>query len=132
MAAFGAVFLGREKMIESEEWVRIPGFERYWISNLGNVVREGRAQILKLDYSGRPRHPYRSVRLYDGLGGVKKLLLHRLVYRSFRGEVADGMQVDHIDRDRNNNRLSNLRCITAEENLSRRVFSEAVSEELSF
>ena len=42
--------------------------------------------------------------------------LHRLVWETFNGEISEGMQIDHIDGNPENNRLDNLRCVTAKEN----------------
>lgn len=42
--------------------------------------------------------------------------LHRLVWETFNGEIPEGMQIDHIDGNPENNRLDNLRCVTAKEN----------------
>lgn len=42
---------------------------------------------------------------------------HRLAWILFYGKFADG-EIDHIDRDRSNNRISNLRCVTRRENAS--------------
>lgn len=38
--------------------------------------------------------------------------VHRLIYEHFFGNIPDGMVIDHIDRDRSNNRLSNLRLLS--------------------
>lgn len=42
--------------------------------------------------------------------------LHRLVWETFNGEIPEGMQIDHIDGNPENNKLDNLRCVTAKEN----------------
>jgi hypothetical protein len=41
---------------------------------------------------------------------------HRLVYLITKGPIPDGMDVDHIDRDRRNNAPYNLRLATKAEN----------------
>jgi len=38
-----------------------------------------------------------------------KYLLHRLIWTMFKGTIPDGMWVDHIDQDKWNNRIENLR-----------------------
>jgi len=45
-------------------------------------------------------------------------LLHRLVYELFVGEIPKGYEIDHIDNDRTNNRIDNLRIVTHKENLN--------------
>lgn len=44
--------------------------------------------------------------------------VHRLVYETFIGEIPDGYEIDHINNIRNDNRLSNLRCVTHTENMN--------------
>ena len=39
-------------------------------------------------------------------------LFHRIVYEAFNGPIPQGMTIDHIDQDKANNRLSNLRLAT--------------------
>ena len=44
--------------------------------------------------------------------------IHRLVWETFNGEIPEGMVIDHIDGNRSNNALSNLRLVTQSENMS--------------
>ena len=60
---------------------------------------------------------YRSSTGYVRLDtGIKHILVHRLVYEAFVGEIPEGMQIDHINTIRTDNRLENLRCVTCKEN----------------
>jgi len=52
------------------------------------------------------------------IGGVQ-YLKHRVVWAIHTGEwPPEDMVIDHIDGDRKNNRISNLRCVTQKENVS--------------
>ena len=46
---------------------------------------------------------------------------HRLVWEYHNGPVPDGMDVEHIDRDRTNCKLSNLRLATRSQNMQNTV-----------
>lgn len=50
--------------------------------------------------------------------GVRKCLsVHKFVWEYFNGPVEEGKVLDHIDGDRSNNRLDNLRAVTQRENI---------------
>jgi hypothetical protein len=55
---------------------------------------------------------YLSVHL-DG----RTILLHRLIWKLFHGEDPGEMLVDHVNRNRTDNRISNLRLLSAQNNL---------------
>ena len=46
----------------------------------------------------------------------KKRYAHRVVWESAHGPIPDGMQIDHINGIKNDNRLENLRCVTVQQN----------------
>lgn len=50
--------------------------------------------------------------------------VHRVVYIYHHGKIPDGYHIDHIDHDRTNNRIENLRAIPAKENLSNHMRSK--------
>lgn len=43
-------------------------------------------------------------------------LLHRVIWEVFKGEIPQGMEIDHINTIRDDNRLENLRLVTHKEN----------------
>lgn len=45
------------------------------------------------------------------------LLAHRVIWELTYGEIPSGMQIDHINRDRSDNRIENLRLVTMTENM---------------
>ena len=47
----------------------------------------------------------------------KRVLVHRLVWETFNGKIPVGMQINHIDGDKQNNSLSNLELVTPSENM---------------
>ncbi|EBX3325715.1 HNH endonuclease [Salmonella enterica subsp. enterica serovar Java] len=46
----------------------------------------------------------------------RKMLVHRIVWIMHNGSIPAGLEVDHIDRNRGNSTLSNLRLVTSTEN----------------
>ena len=47
---------------------------------------------------------------------------HRFVYEYFNGPIPDGLQIDHINRDKADNRINNLRAVTQHENMQNRIY----------
>ena len=45
-----------------------------------------------------------------------RYLAHRIVWEMFNGAIDDGMEIDHIDHDTTNNKLSNLRLVSKKVN----------------
>lgn len=59
----------------------------------------------------------------------KMVTVHKIIWETFNGEIPDGMEIDHINTVRNDNRLSNLRCVSHKDNVnninSKKHYSEA-------
>jgi hypothetical protein len=93
------------------EWRVIAGHDNYEVSNTG-LARNGRNQHI---LTPQTRRGYLSVKL--GRDGRRSPLydVHRLVATAFIGD-SEGRQVDHIDRNRSNNNVSNLRYVSASDN----------------
>ena len=62
------------------------------------------------------------------------MYVHRFIWEAFNGPIPDGMTIDHIDNDRTNNRLDNLRLLTHAENCSRgqQRFTKAQLDEMRY
>jgi len=80
----------------------------YVISSSGEIMNEKTGRSLK----GWITSGYKQVTL---LG--KNKLVHRVVYETFTGDIPEGMQIHHIDANRLNNNIDNLRLVTVKENL---------------
>lgn len=59
-------------------------------------------------------------------GKEKHVLVHRLVVENFIGEIPDGMEVDHINGDKEDNSVCNLEIVTPKENIKRAVKNELI------
>ena len=93
-----------------EKWITIPGHNDYQVSDHGRVMSlKGKTpRYLKptLTHNG-----YYRVCL-DG----EYCRVNRLVWEVFNGPIPDGMQVNHINEIKTDNRLENLNLLTNQEN----------------
>lgn len=99
--------------LPDEIWVEIQNYPNYIISNMGRVLNI-RTKTLKktpLDNNGYPH-----VSLWANNKG-KTFQVHRLEFLSFYPEEnLDGFVINHIDGNKENNKLNNLEKITYKEN----------------
>lgn len=106
-----------------ENWLPVPGYEEtYEVSDVGRVRR------IKECGTGRRAGPIpRSLNPHFDRDGYKRielrsnckgriLLVHRLVLAAFVGPCPDGLQVNHKNGVRDDNRIQNLEYVTPSEN----------------
>lgn len=84
------------------------------------------------EYKPQLNGGYLDIRVRYGNKVRKKYLVHILVWKTFNGEIPNGLQVDHIDRDRLNNNLSNLRLLTPSENNKNRILPDYKGKSMDF
>jgi hypothetical protein len=103
-------------MIEIYNWIK--GYENlYKVSNYGNVKtynwrNSKREAILK---PAKTKDGYLQVALQKD-GKLKSFKVHRLVALTFLDNPENKPQVNHIDCDKTNNKITNLEWVTAKEN----------------
>lgn len=102
-----------------EEWRDIIGFEGYYkASDLGRVKslrRNGTISNERILKGTKHHTGYVVVQLQKN-GSKKMALVQCLVWEAFNGEKPEGMQVNHINEDKTDNRLCNLNLMTPKEN----------------
>ena len=97
-----------------EEWREVLGFPKYLVSNEGRV--HGPRKMLTPWLNG---YGYRQVTLHRD-GQRKYAVLSRIVLSAFVGDAPTSMHAEHLDGDKENNCLSNLRWATPLENIRRK------------
>lgn len=113
-------------MPEHIEWRPVPGYEGWY-----EASRCGRVRRLRAIYNGRglPREQvkelaplwyrkgYRKVQ-FNSCGGTRepsRQYIHRVIYRTFHGEIPDGLTVNHKDGTHDNNHADNLELLSQQE-----------------
>lgn len=99
----------------TEEWRAIPGTDgRYSVSSFGRVRSDWQGGAI-LAHSPDQKG-YRIIRL-SVPGSRPTFRVHRLVAMCFIGPRPDGMQINHKDGDKANNRPGNLEYVTGRDNI---------------
>ena len=98
----------------------IPKFEGYFATREGKIFsrlkssKNKNIELKELSPANNGRG-YLQVSLHKEGKNYSKYV-HRLIYSAYFEEIPNNMQIDHIDGDKRNNRLSNLRLCTRREN----------------
>lgn len=103
--------------IEGEEWVPCYCYNEWEVSNLGRVRRISTKNLLGAQ---DPVSSYIMITGKEGVGGKHRYSVHRLVYFSFHLDqvsLENDLVIDHINGQRNDNRLENLRALSSRENI---------------
>lgn len=99
-----------------KEWadcLEVPGYPKYRVSREGNVYSNFRnLRIIKLKLGARRGYPYLEVQKKPK---TIRLLVHRLVYSLYVGVIPIDKSVDHINRNKADNRVENLRLASRTE-----------------
>jgi len=92
-------------------WKSIPNFENYLCSINGEFSRNG-----KLLKQANHEKGYLHIRLYK-YGKQFTFRSHRVVYETFIGPIEKGLEINHKNGIKDDNRLCNLEACTHSENL---------------
>ncbi len=107
----------------NEVWKPIPGFEsKYEASTLGRikVIKKSFRGRFPVGYILKPSKHYKSgyysVMLTRSRNSHQRILLHRIILKTFCGDCPTGMEASHRDGLKINNSISNLEWKTHSEN----------------
>lgn len=100
------------------------GFEGYYVTSNGNVYSafKGTTQIIDLN-NIHPISKYKTKKGYEIVKLCSKskqqnIKVHRLIWMSFnKKEIPKKKEIDHIDGNRANNNIENLRLVSHLENI---------------
>lgn len=108
-----------------EKWAKIEGYKPiYYVSNYGRVKSIERVTMCNTGKGVRKerilkcgdRKGYKDVYLFDENGKRHQKLVHRLVAQAFIENPNNLPEIDHIDANKANNKVTNLKWVTHKEN----------------
>lgn len=95
--------------------IQIKDYPKYYVNRDGDVFSTWKGKMNKLS-AYKDKSGYPGVRLFKESKEGKMFRVHRIVADTFLGHEP-GKQIDHIDGDKANNNVDNLRWVTQKENL---------------
>jgi hypothetical protein len=98
---------------DSERWQVVDGYDNYSVSTFERIRNDETNKILK---QGTDDNGYYRIGLYINKDKQKRVSIHRLVAVAFIANPLNKPFVDHMDNNRKNNDVSNLRWATKSEN----------------
>lgn len=111
------------------KYKRIKGFPKYAIDSDGNVWSKHRFskwRVLKGGWvrsnskGGLKGKRYKTVQLRKN-GRSFYMTVHRLVWKVFNGDIPSGIEINHKDGNKKNNKLNNLELSTKKDNIKHAV-----------
>lgn len=113
-----------------ERWDKFPNAEGYLISSHGRVYSELSKRILALEKNNkgysrikiRDKYHFIHIKVVEVFGdcmGIK-------IPTQFDSLIKNGLSIDHLDRNKDNNKSNNLELVTHQENCIRRSRKEII------
>jgi len=99
-------------------WKTIQGFDKYEVSDVGEIRNKKSGRILK---QKKDRKGYYTISLYDVNLGKKYPTIHRLIALHFIDNPNNYTDIDHINGIRTDNNIENLRWVSRQQNMWNKV-----------
>lgn len=113
------------------EFRKIPSLQfLYEVNENGTIFRnvKSKKQLkIKLDYHHSPKGYWTT--FVSIKGKVHRVMLHKVVAECWLGPKPEGLEIDHIDRDSQNNDYRNLRYVDHSGQMKNRVLSSRIIEQ---
>lgn len=113
--------------LPNEVWKDVPQWEEtHEVSNLGRIRAKGgkrkwetyiRTQKPRVLAQYKKENGYLSLHLSSD-NSFKNAYAHRIVAEAFIGTIGEGKEVNHLDKNKTNNRVDNLEICSRKENMA--------------
>lgn len=101
-----------DELDNTKEWKIVKNYPDYKISNLGDIFSIKSNKILK---PRQDENGYYKIKLINDIKR-RHMFIHRLVYDTFKNIIDDNKVIDHIDKNKINNNINNLREVSLSDN----------------
>lgn len=95
--------------------MRLKGYTNYEIDLVRGTVYNYRT---KRFIGTKNEKGYTKCTLHKDEGGYQSWMLHRLIWTAANGPIPEGLEVNHIDENKENNSIYNLNLMTHKENVN--------------
>jgi len=120
-------FIYDPPLLSTEKWIDINNYiGRYKVSSLGRIYSIVSNKLLKPTINNTG---YKQLKLIDKNGKRISYMIHRLVADNFIRKIEENKVVDHIDRNKLNNKLENLRIVSITKNNKNKNKSKTLIEQ---
>lgn len=93
-----------------------------WFTEDGKVYRTINSKFIECSQSNRGNGYLKfTVRIN---GQTKTISTHRAIWETFRYNIPDGFEIDHLNTNKKDNRLVNLRCVQHKDNMRNPITKE--------
>lgn len=109
-------------------FTQLPNFSDYLILyNMGLIWSNKSGRFI----GSKRLDGYHQTTLYDDNGKVTTGLIHRFIYEAVYGPIPEGLDVNHINENKTDNRIENLNLMTRKENINFGTRTERASKAIA-